>query len=399
MKIEEKFLRYANVDTKSDDFSSTTPSTKIQFDLANMLVDELHQMGVDNAYVDENCVVYAHIDGDESKDPIGLISHMDTSPELDGGNYTPRRINNYDGSDIKLNDKYTLSPSKFPSLLGNVGHDIIVTDGDHLLGGDDKAGVAVIMSIAEYYMSHKEINHAPIRICFTPDEEVGRGSENFSVEKMGAKIAYTLDGGNYRDINFENFNAYSVVVNIKGVGIHPGSAKGIMVNASLLASEFISLLPADKIPSLTSGYEGFNHLEKIEGGVENCTMYYIVRNHNNEEAENQIKDFYRIKDILSKKYPTSVIEVSHKLSYRNMRTYFDKDMSAIDRIVKAMKKVGVEPTFTPVRGGTDGASITFMGLPCPNIGTGDYNCHGRYEYVDIFEMYKMFDIVKALLED
>ena len=399
MKIEEKFLRYANVDTKSDDFSSTTPSTKIQFDLANMLVDELHQMGVDNAYVDENCVVYAHIDGDESKDPIGLISHMDTSPELDGGNYTPRRINNYDGSDIKLNDKYTLSPSKFPSLLGNVGHDIIVTDGDHLLCGDDKAGVAVIMSIAEYYMNHKEINHAPIRICFTPDEEVGRGSENFSVEKMGAKIAYTLDGGNYRDINFENFNAYSVVVNIKGVGIHPGSAKGIMVNASLLASEFISLLPADKIPSLTSGYEGFNHLEKIEGGVENCTMYYIVRNHNNEEAENQIKDFYRIKDILSKKYPTSVIEVSHKLSYRYMRTYFDKDMSAIDRIVKAMKKVGVEPTFTPVRGGTDGASITFMGLPCPNIGTGDYNCHGRYEYVDIFEMYKMFDIVKALLED
>ena len=399
MNIEEKFLRYARIDTKSDDFSETTPSTKIQYNLANVLVEELHQMGVDNAYVDENCVVYAHIDGDESKDPIGLISHMDTSPELDGGNYDPRRINNYDGSDIKLNEKYTLSPSKFPSLLGNIGHDLLVTDGDHLLGGDDKAGVAIIMSLAEYYMKHKEINHAPIRICFTPDEEVGRGSENFSVEKMGAKIAYTLDGGNYRDINFENFNAYSVVVNIKGVGIHPGSAKGIMVNASLLANEFVSLLPGDKIPSLTSGYEGFNHLEKIEGGVENCTMYYIVRNHNNEEAESQIKDFYRIKDILSKKYPTSVIEVSHKLSYRNMRTYFDKDMSAIDRIVKAMKKVGVEPTFTPVRGGTDGASITFMGLPCPNIGTGDYNCHGRYEYVDIYEMYKMFDIVKALLED
>lgn len=399
MKIEEKFIRYVKIDTKSDENSLSTPSTKCQLSLAKLLVEELHSLGVTNAYLDEFGLVYGQIEGDETKDPIGLIAHMDTSPDLDGGNFEPRVISSYDGKDIKLNDQYTLSPKDFPSLKEKIGHKLIVTDGNHLLGGDDKAGISIIMGIVEYYNKHPEINHAPIRICFTPDEEIGRGSENFSVKKMNAKIAYTLDGGKYNEINYENFNAYSLEVDIQGVSIHPGSAKGIMVNASLVGNEFISLLPKDKIPSKTEGYEGFNHLTDVIGNVEECKLYFIIRNHDDNLAKEQIKDFYHIKHLLQIKYPTSKIEIKVKESYKNMRSYFDKDFSAIEKITKAMKKINIDPSFVPIRGGTDGAGITFMGLPCPNIGTGSYNCHGRYEYADVDEMYLIFEIVKNLLED
>ena len=400
MKIEDKFIRYIKIDTQSAEDESSTPSTKKQFDLARLLLEELHAMGITNAYLTDECLVYAHIDGESNKDPIGLIAHMDTALEIIGGNFEPRRINNYDGSDIVLSPKYTLSPKQFPSLNYNLGHDLLVTDGEHLLGGDDKAGVAIIMALAEFYMTHKEVKHAPLRICFTPDEEVGRGPENFSVEKMGAKIAYTVDGGKWDVISYENFNAYSVHVNIKGVSIHPGSAYGIMVNAAQVASEFANMLPKDKIPAKTKGREGFNHLVGISGEVDNADLYYIVRNHDDNLAKEQIKSFYSIKEELEKIYPTAQITVEVKESYKNMRNYFDKDDYAVRRIVEAFQKSkGITPEAEPIRGGTDGATITYMGLPCPNIGNGDYNCHGRYEYVDINEMYMMFDVLRTLLED
>ena len=255
------------------------------------------------------------------------------------------------------------------------------------------------MDILEYYSSHKEINHAPIRVCFTPDEEVGRGPENFDVKKMGAKIAYTIDGGRFNDINFENFNAYSVKIHIEGVSIHPGSAKGIMVNSILVASEFISMLPSDLVPSKTSGYEGFNHVVGISGDNAFTDIHYIIRNHDNNKALEQISEFFKIGHILEEKYKTAKIVVESKESYKNMRTYFDKDMYAIDKIKEAFKLNNIEPTFTPIRGGTDGATITFMGLPCPNLGTGGYNCHGLYEYLDINEMKEMVKVLKTLLEN
>ncbi len=396
-KVVEKFLKYINIDTMSDEESTSTPSTSIQLNLAKVLVEELHELGIDNAYLDEYGLVYAYLDGENTLDPIGLIAHMDTSPELAGGNYTPRIIKNYDGKDIKLNETYTMSPKEFPSLNGNIGHDIIVTDGNHLLGGDDKAGVAIIMEIMEYYVTHKDIKHAPIRICFTPDEEVGRGSENFKVEKMNAKVAYTLDGGRFNDINYENFNAYSIQVNIKGVGIHPGSAKNIMVNSILVAQEFNSLLP-NETPANTEKYEGFAHLNDIRGTVEETNMFYIIRDHDSNKIHERVGKFFEIERKLSLKYPKAHIEVISKEGYHNMYEYFKNDMTAVNKATNAYKKLGIEPTYTPIRGGTDGASITFMSLPCPNLGTGDYNCHGRYEYVDINEMEQMVEVIKVLLE-
>ena len=399
MTLEEKFIKYVKIDTQSQEDSSLTPSSLKQFDLAKVLLEELHSYGITNAYLTKQCVIYAKIDGNPSKKKIGLIAHMDTATEIQGGNFEPRIISNYDGLDIKLNEKYTLSPKEFPSLNNHIGHSLIVTDGEHLLGGDDKAGVAIIMHIAEYYMKHPEIDHAPIRICFTPDEEVGRGPENFSVEEMDADIAYTLDGGEYDVISYETFNAYMLKVKIEGVSIHPGSAKGIMVNSLLVANEFNSMLPKDMIPSKTDGYEGFNHLCYMQGNVDNTEMMYIIRNHNNDLALNQIQEFLKIKELLSIKYPTSKIHVEYKLQYKNMKDYFINDMSAVEKISQALKSLNITPKYVPIRGGTDGATITFMGLPCPNIGDGDYNCHGRYEYVSINEMYKMYDIVKTLLEE
>ena len=397
-KIENKFIRYVKIDTESSETSTTYPSTEKQLNLSRLLNEELLNLGIES-YVDEYGLVYAKIDGDNSKEKIGLIAHVDTAPTIRGGNFEPRIVNNYNGEDIKLNDTYTLTSKMFPHLSSLKNKTLIVTDGDHLLGGDDKAGVAIIMAIAEYYTTNKDINHAPIRICFTPDEEVGAGADHFSVEKMDADIAYTLDGGEPDQINFENFNAASATVDIKGVGIHPGDAKDKMVNAILLGMEFNSLLDPNAIPSKTENYEGFNHLDNITGDVESCHMDYIIRNHDEDLLAKQEESFLSAREVIKNKYPTCEIDVKIKRQYRNMKYYFEQDDRAIKKLLTAFKLNNIEPKFVPIRGGTDGARITYMGLPCPNIGTGDRCCHGRYEHVIVEEMYEMFDIVKSLLEN
>lgn len=396
-KIEERFIRYIKIDTESSESSDTYPSTEKQLDLARLLNEELQAMGIDSE-MDEFGLVYAKIEGDNSLPKIGLIAHMDTAPTLRGGNYSPRIIENYDGEDVLLNDRYTLSPKQFSSLKQCEGKTLIVTDGDHLLGGDDKAGVAIIMSVAEYYTRHPEIRHAPIRICFTPDEEIGAGADHFSTEKMDADFAYTLDGGEAGEINYENFNASSAAIEIKGVGIHPGSAKNVMVNALLVGMEFNASLDPKAVPSQTEGYEGFYHLCEMKGDVERCRMEYILRDHDEEKLKAMERSMENAVDALKKKYPTADIHLSIKEQYRNMKYYFDRDDRAIQSIVKAHEDANVPYAFSPIRGGTDGARITYMGLPCPNIGTGDRCCHGRYEHVVVEEMYQMFDVVKALVE-
>ena len=395
-KIENRFIRYVKIDTEADENSSSYPSSAKQLDLAKLLHQELLDLGLESE-LDEWGLVYAKLPGDNSLPKIGLIAHMDTAPTIRGGNFEPRIITNYDGKDIKLNDVYTLSPTQFPHLTELINKSLIVTDGDHLLGGDDKAGVAIIMSIVEYFVKNPQINHAPIRVCFTPDEEIGLGALHFNVEKMDADIAYTLDGGNYKEVNYENFNAASAEINIKGVGIHPGAAKDIMVNALLLGMEFNNMLDSNAIPGKTDNYEGFYHLCDMKGDVESCDMYYILRDHDKDKLEQKENRMNEVKDILQTKYPTSEITLTIKHQYKNMRYYFDNNSFALDYLKKAYSLSNVEIEFAPIRGGTDGATITYMGLPCPNIGTGDYCCHGRYEHVVIEEMYQMFDIVKNLL--
>ena len=359
-KIENKFIRYVKIDTESSETSTSYPSTFKQFDLAKLLTKELEELGFE-VELDKYGLVYAKLDGDPSLAKIGLIAHMDTAPTIRGGNFEPRFVYNYDGSDIKLNQTYSLSPNIFPSLKDVIGKTLIVTDGEHLLGGDDKAGIAIIMAIAEYYATNKEIRHAPIRICFTPDEEIGAGADHFDVEKMDADIAYTLDGGESREINFENFNAAGATISFKGVSIHPGSAKNIMVNALLLAQEFNSLLP-NFTPSNTEGYEGFYHLTDINGDAELCKVQYILRDHDKNLLNEKKETLLKTADILNKKYPTAKVEVEIKDQYENMKYYFENNPLAIDKITSAYKKVGLEYYFSPIRGGTDGARITYIGL-------------------------------------
>lgn len=397
-KIENRFIRYLKIDTESSETSSSYPSTSKQLVLAKLLKEELTNLGI-KAEIDEYGLVYGYIDGNPNLKKIGLIAHMDTAPTIRGGNFEPRIINNYDGNDIRLNENYSLSPEQFPHLKELTNKTLIVTDGEHLLGGDDKAGIAIIMALCEYYAKEKKSEHSPIRICFTPDEEVGAGADHFDVKKMDADIAYTLDGGEANEINYENFNAASVDVLISGVGIHPGSAKGIMVNASLLAMEFNALLDPEAIPSKTDEYQGFNHLCNINGDVESCKLEYIVRNHDETLLNNQLDSFKLAQNTIMKKYPTSSVKININYQYRNMKYYFNEDSTALALITKAFKKTGVDYVFKPIRGGTDGARITYMGLPCPNIGTGDRCCHGRYEHVVVEEMYTMFDICRHLIDN
>lgn len=395
-RIEERFVRYIKIDTEADENSTSYPSSLKQLDLAKLLYEELKELGIE-VELDQWGLVYAKIPGDDSLPKIGLIAHMDTAPTIRGGNFEPRFVSNYDGQDVKLNDVYTLSPKQFPHLLNLVNKTLILTDGDHLLGGDDKAGVAIIMAIAEYFAKNKNIKHAPIRICFTPDEEIGAGADHFDVNKMDADIAYTIDGGESSEINYENFNASGATLKIKGVGIHPGSAKDIMINALLLGIEFNNQLDPNAIPGKTENYEGFYHLCDMKGDVEYCELNYIIRDHDLTKLKEKEKHMKKVASSLKEKYPTSEIELSISEQYQNMKYYFEKDDTAIKYITKAYDLAGVKYSFNPIRGGTDGARITYMGLPCPNIGTGDRCCHGRYEHVVVEEMYEVFEVIKTLL--
>lgn len=396
MDIEKRFLKYVSFDTQSDDNSATTPSTKKQLLLAKYLENELKSIGCSDVLVDEYGIVYATIKGNvENAKTIGFIAHMDTSPDCSGANIKPRIIEKYDGSDIKLNENLTMKVSDFPSLKKNVNETLIVTDGTTLLGADDKAGIAIIVESAYRIINDKNLKHGTIKIAFTPDEEVGRGADNFDVKFFNCDYAYTIDGGDINYIEYENFNAYSAKVNIKGVSIHPGSAKDKMVNSILLAKEFDDLLPNNELPVNTKGYEGFHHLCDFNGDCENTSLNYIIRNHNFDIIQRQIQDFYNARDIINKKYNNDFVSVDIKESYRNMKEIIEKHPEVLAKVTEAYKKLDIPYEFEPIRGGTDGARLSFMGLPCPNLGDGGYNFHGRYEYVSLTQMRKM---VKVLIE-
>lgn len=397
MKSFARFLNYVKINTMSDPNSTSHPSTKCQFNLGKVLVDELLDLGVTNAYMDKYGYVYGYIPSNSKKDikTIGFISHMDTSPDLTGENVNPRMIFNYDGEDVVLNEEknIVMSVKEFPFLKNRVGETLIVTDGTTLLGADDKAGIAEIMTLVEYIHDHKEFEHGMIRICFTPDEEIGEGTSKFNYEEFKVDFAYTVDGGAEGSIDYENFNAASADVEISGINIHPGSAKGHMINSILLAMEFNNLLPSFNRPENTTMYEGFNHLNDIEGTVENTKMHYIIRNHDKELFNKQKQNFLDIQEFLNKKYETNPVKVTIKDTYYNMYEYLKDHMEIVDIAKEATIMEGITPIISPIRGGTDGATLTYNNILCPNLGTGGYNCHGRYECITTEAMDRCVNIL------
>jgi len=403
MSLLENFIKYVKIDTQSDDTKDVNPTTSKQFELGNLLVNQLKELGITNAFIDEHCYVYAFIEGTNPDKTIGLIAHLDTALEMSGKGVKPNIIKDYDGGIITLNKELgiTMSPVDFPSLNNVINHTIITTDGTTLLGADDKAGVAIIMEIAETLMENKQIKHPNIIITFTPDEEVGMGTNSFNYDfykSHGCNVAYTLDGGDIEEINYENFNAASCLVEIFGKSIHPGSAKGKMINSIKVAMEFDSLLPKDMVPEKTENYEGFNHLNDIEGGVESTTMHYIIRNHDMNIFNKQKDDFLRIKDVINKKYGSEIVKVTITDSYYNMKELVLKNKEVIEYPKKALISLGYTPKFIPIRGGTDGARLSFNGIITPNLGTGGENYHGKFEYVSLDNMKKMVTITLKMLE-
>lgn len=390
--VLEKFLRYVQVDTQSDEDSSTIPSTLKQHELARQLVQELEIMGATEiTYDKEHCYVYASIaatNGFEKAPVLGFIAHMDTSPAVSGADVKPRIVECYDGGDIVLNEalNIVMQKSDFPGLSKHEGMSLVVTDGTTLLGADDKAGIAEIMAMAEFLLKHPEINHGKIRIAFTPDEEIGCGADYFDVELFGADFAYTVDGGPLGELEYENFNAAGAKVHVQGRSVHPGDAKGKMKNAILIAQEFQSLLPVWQNPMYTEGYEGFFHLDSLNGTVEEAVAEYIIRDHDRELFEQKKKLFMDCVAFLNQKYGPDTVAVEMKDSYYNMREVIKPHMHLIDRASKAMEELGIVPVISPIRGGTDGARLSFMGLPCPNLCTGGENYHGRYEFVCVQSM-------------
>ncbi len=393
----ERFLRYIKIDTQSDDESTSTPSAKKEYDLLNLLRKELLELGIEGEITKEGRL-YAFLDGEKGLDVIGLNSHVDTALEMPGKNVKAQIIENYDGGYIKLNDEYQMSPKEFSSLKGHEGDTLVVTSGDTLLGGDDKAGVAVIMSVLAYLVKNKEVKHHPIAILFTPDEEIGRGPEHFDAKKFGADYAYTIDGDYPDHIDIENFNAAHADVTIHGVGIHPGEAKGRMVNAISLGVLFDSMLGQEARPENTDGHDGFNHCGSFSGDVSKAELHYIIRNHDKEKFEAQKKKFLEIKEFIEKKYPTAKIDLEMGDDYRNMKEIIDEDPRALNHAVEVFKKMGIEPVHAPVRGGTDGATFSFLGCPTPNLGTGSYNHHSRYEFLSVRDFNQMIEIVKELVK-
>lgn len=401
-RILERFLKYVKIDTQSDDSSETFPSTQKQYDLANVLLQELKELGLADAQIDENGYVTATLPANTSKSipVIGFISHMDTSPDMSGTNINPKIIEHYHGQDIELDkaNDVILSTKEFPELLEYQGQTIITSDGTTLLGADDKAGIAEILTAIEYLVNHPEIIHGTIKIGFTPDEEIGRGVDKFNVAKFGADFGYTLDGGGIGELEYENFNAAHAKITFKGRNIHPGYAKDKMINSMIIAMEFNGMLPVNERPEFTTDYEGFFHLIKIEGSVEQSSIQYIIRDHDStkfEAKKTMIKD---VTDFINKKYRDNTATIEIKEQYLNMRDQVLPVFHVVENAKKAMEEVGVIPKIVPIRGGTDGARLSYMGLPCPNIFAGGHNFHGKYEYVPLESMVKASEVILKIIE-
>ena len=395
--IIDRFVRYVTVDTESDPNSQTTPSSKNQWDLANALAQELKDIGMSEVHIDAHAYIMATLPSnvDHQVPTIGFISHFDTSPDFTGANVKPRVIENYDGKDIVLNKEQNivLSPKDFDDLLLYIGNTLIVTDGTTLLGADDKAGITEIISAMEYLINHPEIKHGTIKVGFTPDEEIGRGAHKFDVAKFGADWAYTMDGSQIGELEFENFNAAGATVTINGKMVHPGYAKGKMVNSMYLAQQFIQALPAEETPEKTEGRDGFYHLHHFAGDVEQTQLHYIIRDHDRDRFEERKALMHQIAEDINKDLGIERVAVEVKDQYFNMREKIEPMMHIVDLAHEAMEKAGITPIIKPIRGGTDGSQLSFMGLPCPNIFAGGHNFHGRFEYVPVESMIKATEVI------
>lgn len=395
--ITDRFLRYIKIDTQSDPNNPEFPSTKKQWDLANLLVKELEEIGMHDVSIDENAYIMATLTSnvDHNVPTIGFIAHFDTSPDYTAENVNPQIHKDYDGKDIILNKKenIVLSPNYFEDLLLYKGQTLITTDGNTLLGADDKAGIAEIITAMEYLIQNPDIKHGTIKVGFTPDEEVGKGAHKFDVEKFGAEWAYTMDGSQVGELEYENFNAAGAKVTINGTIVHPGYAKGKMINSMLIAADFIKSLPQNEVPERTEGYEGFFHLHDMKGEVEKTVLEYIIRDHDMELFQNRKKQFQQIVDQMNKKLSSDLIQVEIKDQYFNMREKVEPVMHIVDIAEEAMKQLDIKPLIKAIRGGTDGSQLSYKGLPCPNIFAGGHNFHGRYEFVAIESMEKARDVI------
>ncbi|HMM03902.1 MULTISPECIES: peptidase T [unclassified Dysgonomonas] len=401
MTVTDRFIKYAKFDTESDTETGITPSTPGQMVLAREIEKELREMGLEDITLDDNAYLMATLPANTDKKipAIGFIAHLDTSPDLTGKDVNPRIVKNYDGNDIVLNKdtNVVLSPADFPEMLDYKGQDLIVTDGNTLLGADDKAGIAEIITAIKYLQDHPEIKHGKIRIGFNPDEEIGLGAHKFDVEKFGCEWAYTMDGGPIGELEYENFNAAGVKINIQGRSVHPGYAKDKMTNALVVANKLISLLPAGERPEHTTKYEGFFHLTNVSGTVDSATVGYIIRDHDRDLFEGRKRLMLETVDFINKLYPKSTT-VEIKDQYYNMREKVEPVKHIVDMAFEAMEAVGVTPVVKPIRGGTDGAQLSFKGLPCPNIFAGGHNFHGRYEFVPVQSMEKAVEVIVKLAE-
>ena len=400
--IIKRFVSYVTVDTESDPNSDTTPSTNKQWDLANALVQELQNIGMQDVSIDQNAYIMATLPSnvDHEVPTIGFISHFDTSPDFTGANVNPQIIENYDGKDIVLNEaeNIVLSPDYFEDLLLYKGQTLITTDGTTLLGADDKAGICEIISAMEYLIKNPQIKHGTIKVGFTPDEEIGRGAHKFDVEKFGADWAYTMDGSQIGELEYENFNAAGAVVKVKGKIVHPGYAKGKMVNSMYIATEFINSLPRLETPEHTEGYQGFFHLYSVKGEVEETVLEYIIRDHDKEHFEARKEVMQKLTDELNQQYEREVVTINIKDQYFNMKEKVEPVMHIVDIAEEAMKQLDIKPLIKAIRGGTDGSQLSYMGLPCPNIFAGGHNFHGRYEYVPVESMIKATEVICKIAE-
>jgi tripeptide aminopeptidase len=402
MNITERFLKYAQIHTTSDDSTGVTPSTPQQMEFAKILAEELKEIGLQNVELDEKGYLYAVLPSNTNKkcSSIGFIAHLDTAPDMSGENVQPRIIENYDGGDIILNEKenIVLSPKQFPELQLYVNQPIIVTNGLTLLGADDKAGIAEIVSAMEFFIKNPDVKHGEVRVAFTPDEEIGQGAHHFDVEKFGCEFAYTMDGGEIGELEYENFNAAGAKIVFNGANVHPGYAKDKMKNSMKIAAKFMSLLPANESPEHTDGYEGFYHLTNFSGDVEKTTLSYIIRDHDREKFEARKAKIQQIAAEINAEFGENTAILALNDQYYNMKEKITPVMYVIDIAFEAIKQTGVEPKVKPIRGGTDGAQLSFKGLPCPNIFAGGHNFHGKYEFLPIKSMEKACEVVKNIVK-